>query len=219
MYNPDCFMLIERIRTIVHAEGGETIVPQPTKKVIYLTGMMGAGKTTIAETIAAKSNVLIVPEFLHPIPSFVLQTRSTDPLEQKVTAQLWTLNQHSEKNSLVNNANGHIIVDRTWLDTIFYSTVYGEETIERVMRRVQQHKWHPGLYISVIATPEIVRSRLMAKINISDESWEESWRPFVVNLYSSVKDIATRARIPLLDTSDLSLEETIKIIEKMLQDN
>jgi deoxyadenosine/deoxycytidine kinase len=212
-------MLIERIKTIVHPKEDYSVTSQPTKKVLYLTGMMGAGKTTIAEAMFAKSNVLIIPEFLHPIPNFVLHTRSSDPVEQKVMAQLWTLNEHSEKNSLVDSAKGQIVVDRTWLDTIFYSTIYGRETTERVMEKIEQYKWHPGFYVSIITNPDIVKDRLMTRIDISNQLWEDSWRPFVTNLYSSVTDIATRAKIPLIDTSNLSLEETIKIVERMLEDN
>ncbi|MBI4036280.1 AAA family ATPase [Candidatus Daviesbacteria bacterium] len=202
---------LEDIGTILKRQ--EPLPSGMRQHVLYLTGMVGVGKTTVAEILSQRWRTIVVPEFLDPAPDRVILTRPEHPLQERIAAQLWTLEQHMKKNTIVRERSGTVIVDRTWLDSVFYSTIYGTEVVSCVLNESKNHDWAPGLYTVFIADTDTVRQRLSPRLGISESEWRKSWSSFVAKLRSSAVEIAVKTGVMVIDTSRSTPEESAHIIE------
>src|SRR5436190_23854493 len=104
------FELSDKLKSVLQRPDGDRVI-------IFLSGLPGTGKTTVSELLTTQLNARFVPEFLDPIPDWIVTTRAASPDAEKIRAQAWALDQHARKNSLVSLATSpHVVVDRTWVD-------------------------------------------------------------------------------------------------------
>lgn len=208
-------MLSEQIRNLLAAE--EQKEKPLLRKVLYLSGLMGSGKTTIVKTLGREGYIAkVVPEFLDPIPDFVMDTRPNSPTEEKVVAQLWILEQYEKKNRLVKDISDDVIVDRSWIDCLTYSVIYGHETTEVIAAKIAEIDWVPGKYIIVYADPRVIKGRLIGNFQLSEEQWESSWSPYVNALHDTVLEILSQGYGVGIDTTNLSIEQaTQRVVQEI----
>lgn len=186
---------------------------ESVRRVIYLTGLAGSGKTSVAKILSERLNAILIPEFVDPIPDNVMNTRVTSPYEQKLSAERWALYQFAQKNDAVHGLRGTIIVDRTWIDALTYARVYGQDVLEALTEEAYDYEWHPGLYITLYADEEVIKQRLQNKFGLTERDWSESWGPYIHDLQQSVIDLAISSGMLTIDTSSLNPEEVSEIIE------
>ncbi len=188
--------------------------PQQTeKKVLYLSGLAASGKTTVASILQERLNAHLVSEFPESIPDYVMDTRVSSSEEQKVEAQQWVIYQYVQKNDVVSTLNGNIVVDRTWIDALIYSQIYGESVLNVISQEAEKYKWNPGLYVLLYADEIVIKQRLHEKFGLSESDWQESWKPYIHDLRQSVIDLAVESGILAIDTSALSPVQVSEIIE------
>lgn len=184
------------------------------RQVIYITGLAGSGKTTQVHVLAERLGAHTIPEFLEPMPDWVLNTRIDSPIERKTDAQLWVLGQYAQKNELIGRQEGRVVVDRTWPDALTYASIYGPETLREVIRTAEKIKWKSGLFIALLADPEVIKVRLMAKFGLSEGQWRDSWKSYIKELRAAVLQLVTVSGILSIDTSSQEVGETADIIER-----
>ncbi len=208
-------MLSEQVRNLLVVE--EQKEKPRSRKVLYLSGLMGSGKTAIVETLGREGYIAkVVPEFLDPIPDFVMDTRPSSPIEEKIAAQLWILEQYEKKNILVKDIRDNVVVDRTWIDCLTYSVIYGPETTGVITAKIAETDWVPGKYIIVYADPRAVKDRLMGNFQLSEEQWDSSWSPYVDALHDTVLEILSHGYGVGIDTTNLSIEQaTQRVVQEI----
>lgn len=183
------------------------------KRILYLTGLAGSGKTSIAQNLEERLGATLIKEFLDPIPDSVMDTRVDSGHSQKVEAQRWVLGQYSQKNDLIAQMTGNIIVDRTWVDALVYSQIYGEAVLETISAEVESQEWHLGMYVILFADELVIKRRLQGKFDLTESDWQNSWGPYIKELRLSVIKLADKSNLLSIDTSNLSVEEACGIIE------
>lgn len=186
---------------------------ESVRRVIYLTGLAGSGKTSVSKILSERLGAHLIPEFVEPIPDSVMSTRATSPFEQKLEAELWALNQFTRKNAMIGGLSGTIIVDRTWVDVLPYALVYGQDVLETIIEKVAGYEWHTGFYVVLYAEEGVIKQRLQNKFSLSERDWSESWGPYIHHLRNSVINLTINAGMFTIDTSRLSPEEVSAIIE------
>jgi hypothetical protein len=72
------------------------------------------------------------------------------------------------------------------------------------------------LYVALIAQPKTVKDRLCLRLNLTQTQWEKDWEVFINEIYDATQTVASRFFIPLIDTSDISPEEAVETIAKMI---
>lgn len=188
--------------------------PESETKILYLTGLAGSGKTTIGRVLEQRLNATLVSEFIDPIPDSVMDTRVDSEYEQKVRAQQWVLGQYRQKNTLVGELSGNVIVDRTWVDALVYSQIYGEDVLQAISTEAERDNWHPGIYVIMFADESIIKTRLQQKFGLSENDWDNSWGPYIIDLRQSVIELATTSNLLAIDTSDLNVDFASETIGK-----
>jgi predicted ATPase len=183
--------------------------PQSETKILYLTGLAGSGKTTIAQALEGRLMATLIREFLDPIPDSVMDTRVDSSQEQKVLAQQWVLGQYSQKNNLVREMTGNVIVDRTWVDALVYSRIYGENVLKAISSEAEDYDWQLGIYVILFADELIIKQRLQQKFGLSESDWKNSWGPYIRDLRQSVIELAADSNLLAIDTSDLSVVKEV----------
>ncbi len=186
------------------------------RQVIYLSGMLGTGKTTVASLVANRVGAAWIGEFTEPIPPWVYSTRPDDPLEAKVAAQMWTLDQHKAKDQLIKTLSGTVIVDRNWIDSLIYSVDFGEETVAKVAEEAKKYSWEPGTNLMLVVRPEVCKTRTMQRMGFTEEEWSSTWEPYVTRLYNTTVSMSQKAGINLIDTSDLTIEEVADLVQAQI---
>ena len=191
------------------------VTPSQTdnKKILYLTGLAGSGKTTIAQSLEGRLGATLIREFLDPIPDSVMDTRVDSNYTLKVAAQQWVLGQYRQKNEIVSDMEGNIIVDRTWIDALVYSQIYGDDVLKSISTEAGNSDWHLGIYVILFADEAIIKQRLQHKFRLTESDWNNSWGLYIKDLRQSVIELATSSNLLALDTSSLSIEEVSDIIE------
>ena len=190
--------------------------PESETKILYLTGLAGSGKTTISRVLEQRLDATLVSEFIDPIPNNVMDTRVDSDFKQKVKAQQWVLGQYRQKNALVSELSGNVIVDRTWVDALVYSQIYGEDVLRAISTEAERDNWYLGIYVIMFADEVIIKARLQEKYGLSENDWASSWGPYIRDLRQSVIDLATTSNLLAIDTSDLSVESASGIIERKM---
>lgn len=188
--------------------------PESKTKILYLAGLAGSGKTTIGRALEQRLEVTLVSEFVDPIPDSVMDTRVDSDYQQKVEAQQWVLDQYRQKNALVSELSGNVIVDRTWVDALVYSQIYGEDVLRAISAEAERDNWHLGIYVIMFADEQVIKARLQQKFGLSENDWTDSWGPYIRDLRQSVIDLATTSNLLAIDTSSLSVESASEIIER-----
>ena len=178
-----------------------------TPFVLYVSGTPGAGKTSVINYLASQTESSIVPEFLEAIPDWVINTRADDSLERRIEAQRWTLHQHILKTREIQEREGVVFVDRTWIDSLLYATLYGAEVVESVYREAQAFNWTPGRNVLLTARPETTKARLQERMGITDVDWRNKWKPFVSGLHQQAQEIGRIFNIKVIDTSNMPIPE------------
>ena len=190
------------------------------ERVIYLSGLPGSGKTTITRQLAQRLHATVIPEFLEPIPQWVIATRRDAPISDRIAAQRWVIAQHAAKNLLVREAGREgapVLVDRTFVDAALYAAAYGADTLEATLDELDQHTWVRGLFLILYAKPDVIKSRMIARADCNASDWEAHWRGFVEQLLAGALELATMADIYAVDNSDLQLEETLAIVHEAVE--
>jgi len=188
--------------------------PESKTKILYLAGLAGSGKTTIGRALEQRLEATLVSEFVDPIPDSVMDTRVDSDYQQKVEAQQWVLDQYRQKNALVSELSGNVIVDRTWVDALVYSQIYGEDVLRAISAEAERDNWHLGIYVIMFADEQVIKARLQQKFGLSENDWTDSWGPYIRDLRQSVIDLATTSNLLAIDTSSLSVESASEIIER-----
>lgn len=188
--------------------------PESETKILYLAGLAGSGKTTIGRALEQRLEATLVSEFVEPIPDSVMDTRVDSDYQQKVEAQQWVLDQYRQKNALVSELSGNVIVDRTWVDALVYSQIYGEDVLRAISAEAERDNWHLGIYVIMFADEQVIKARLQQKFGLSENDWTDSWGPYIRDLRQSVIDLATTSNLLAIDTSSLSVESASEIIER-----
>jgi thymidylate kinase len=186
------------------------------QKILYLSGMPGSGKTTSMDAISADLGATKIPEFLESIPDLVLFARETDNEEQNLAAQLWTLNQHIRKDLLIKSLRGKIIVDRTWIDTVVYSLIYGKAVAKEIISKINEVDWSNGKNIILVTDLETARERLSERWKISKTDWEYNWEGFIKDLhYYYTAGVGELLGTEVIDTSHIAVNETLEKIKSI----
>jgi predicted ATPase len=188
--------------------------PESERRILYLTGLAGSGKTTIGRALEQRLNATLVSEFIDPLPDSVMDTRVDSEYEQKVRAQQWALGQYRQKNALIGELSGNVIIDRTWVDALVYSQIYGKDVLQAISTEAERDNWHLGIYVIMFADEMVIKERLQQKFGLSENEWSNSWKPYIRDLRQSVIELATTSSLLAIDTSDLSVESASEIIEK-----
>lgn len=184
------------------------------KRVLYLTGLAGSGKTTVAHILEERLQATLINEFVDPIPLSVMETRTRSSFEEKIRAQEWILGQCIKKNQRIEAGEGTIIVDRTWVDALVYSKIYGDDVLEQMSSEARNVAWYPGVYIILFADEAVLKQRLQQKFGITEQYWNESWGPYIQDLHRSVTELAKEVDILAIDTSCRSAENVSALIEE-----
>ena len=192
----------------------ETERSQNTCKILYLSGTPGSGKTTCTKAISRELEIQAIPEFLDQMPKWVLDTRKSTPDELKLTAEMWVLHQYIKKNSVLKELKRGAVVDRTWLDAVLYSMVYGDYVTYQILSKVREVEWINGIYLLLIANPNVTEERLRKRFNLSKDQWKSEWKEYVIGLYEYSKAIGNELNIPIIDTSCLNLVDTLTAIKR-----
>lgn len=182
---------------------------------LYLIGLAGSGKTTVAELLSAQLNALCISEFHDPIPNEVLDTRVDSPLEQRISAQAWVLGQYEFKDDQARNFDGLTIIDRTWIDAVIYAKIYGQAVFDAICQMAEQRDWLPGKYVVLYARVEVIKVRLQGKFGLSETDWTESWQPYIVQLLDSVLSLARRYQLLTIDTSDIDPQTVCRAVQEV----
>ncbi len=119
-----------------------------------------------------------------------------------------------KKNALVSELSGNVIVDRTWVDALVYSQIYGEDVLRAISAEAERDNWHLGIYVIMFADEQVIKARLQQKFGLSENDWTDSWGPYIRDLRQSVIDLATTSNLLAIDTSSLSVESASEIIER-----
>lgn len=148
--------------------------PESKTKILSLAGLAGSGKTTIGRALEQRLEATLVSEFVDPIPDSVMDTRVDSDYQQKVEAQQWVLDQYRQKNALVSELSGNVIVDRTWVDALVYSQIYGEDVLRAISAEAERDNWHLGIYVIMFADEQVIKARLQQKFGLSENDWTDS---------------------------------------------
>jgi deoxyadenosine/deoxycytidine kinase len=171
---------------------------------IFLSGLPGTGKTTVANLLKASLGATLIPEFIDEIPDWVIRTRPASPDDEKIRAQSWALEQHARKNELIVQAEAiPVVVDRTWVDTLLYAAAYGETTYRTILGKAEEIEWTKGHYVLLTASPPTIRDRLVARGAIGGSDWHSSWSDFVETLHQVAPLIAEGTLLQLIDTTTI----------------
>lgn len=181
---------------------------QTERKLLYISGLTGAGKTTLSRVLGARQNAEIYSEFIDKIPFEFIKTNSQSFLSEQKKAQDWVITQHQRKNKLIGSSQAtHIIVDRTWVDAIAYGALYSSEALTYTVEKIGKIDWEPGLFIFLIANKNSIKSRLTARWGISDDDWLTYWDKDIDDLTSIYQNIASMTGATLFDSTNLPPEE------------
>lgn len=186
------------------------------KQIIYLTGLLGSGKTTLGLILKDRVNGIFFPEFIDPVPNYFISVRSNSPVDQRINAQVWAINQHARKNDRINIMNDKVVVDRTWTDAVIYSMVFGSETLYSALREAEKYDWEHGLFVFLYARHDVIEERVRKRLSITKPEWKKEWKPFVYDLYEMGIQFWENYPVTAIDTSMLTIEETVSITEKRL---
>ena len=186
---------------------------QSERRVLYLTGLAGSGKTTIANIISQDLEAVLITEFLEPIPDSVMNTRVDSEYEAKVKSEQWVIDQCARKNHMICGLRGNIVVDRTWIDALVYSKVYGEAVLQLIQTEAEKYNWASGIYVVLFANNTSIKQRLQEKFALTENEWKTSWEPYIYDLREAVIKLAASSNLLALDTSDLNPVDASAIIE------
>jgi hypothetical protein len=205
-------MLSEELKRLVHQRQikGRTIV--------FLSGLPGTGKTTVAALLKARLGGTVVPEFLDPVPAWVINTRPESSHAERLAAQHWTLDQHAKKNALLGQMNGRAaVVDRTWIDTLIYSYAYGVETFQATVRAAELYPWSDGHFFVLSARSTVVRKRMIEKEAITADAWDTTWKSYIAALAAASAVVASELSLSVVDTSCSDPSSVCELILKTIE--
>lgn len=188
--------------------------PSGNRTVLYLVGLTGSGKSTTAKILGEKLGAEVTPEFVDPLPDFVMNVKKNSHTETLIRAERWVIGQHAIKNDALTY---DVVVDRTWLDTLIYATIEGGEVVDAVVRYIDSHSWIPGDYILLYADEDVIKERLMERYSLSLSEWNETWASHIHDLKESVLHIARNAGIFAVNTSHADPETVAEAIINYLK--
>ena len=84
-------LLIRELHSWHASTAGTSEESGNVRKILYLSGTPGSGKTTCTEAVSRYLSIARIPEFLEDIPNWVLMTRNTDLEETRLSAQTSTI--------------------------------------------------------------------------------------------------------------------------------
>lgn len=117
-------------------------------------------------------------------------------------AEYWFYQQYNRKNEQIKKKSGTVIIDRGLIGLFAYSNLLGgnREVSSRIMLTAMNKFWVPGLYIFLIARPEVIKQRLLSRrdsATIKEEDWDNGISIFIHILQESVIEIAKTGGIKL----------------------
>lgn len=188
------------------------------KEIVYLVGPPCTGKSTILKEWQNKGGIA-VPEFLEPVPDFVVNAWNQDR-EVQLAGQQWIMGQHIRKDIFIKNldVDGVIAVERSPLDALVYSRVFGGEINSWTEIEVAQRNWQPGLMVLLTVGPEIIKDRWVNTRNLPLETWENQWAPFTHELQRQYKHFSDSFGFPNIQTGN-TLEDTMNQLYAIVNGN
>jgi hypothetical protein len=191
----------------------------PPARVAYFCGLPASGKTECALHLAHTRSAAVFPEFLDPFPTWIRDSALATPEDDVIARELWILGQHVRKNQMVEGERGAIVVvDRTFLDVGLYSSLLGEEVLQRVVDEAVGHPWVAGEFFLFFANPEVIRQRLVTRYGCTAREWEEIWEPLCGGLAARVSALLdTGVGVPIDTTECSTVEVAAAIVRRLAQ--
>lgn len=175
-------------------------------ETIYISGTAASGKTTVINEMS-KRGVATMAEFVDQIPEWVINTRAIDSYERKLSAQLWTLEQHQQKDRLIVKP---VVVDRTWVDSLIYASVYGQEVFNAVLEEANHYPWKSGSHVVLVTDTQTAINRLFDR----DGRNEDGWKDFLNQTIEASIMVSEMFGFELIDSSHLTTQQIINRIIK-----
>lgn len=180
-------------------------------RVVYLSGLPACGKTTVIRLLASELDAIVVPEFMDSIPEWIINLRPGASAEEHLAAQRWVVDQHVAKNDFVlrkRECGRLILVDRTFVDAVIYAAAYSADIRAAITVKVAGHHWAPGLFIALVARPDVIKERMITRGDSEGDGWERNWRSFVEILQQGYEDLIAVHAVVGIDTTMLTTAES-----------
>ncbi len=172
------------------------------KEIVYLIGPPCAGKSTIINAWQASGGI-IVPEFTDPVPDYVHNAWLGDEAT-RAKAQAWAFEQNLRKNKILTNlvSEQRILVERSVLDVLAYSRVFGGRVATWTETMIARNQWQPGKLILLTTKLETLQQRWLQERGLSPTDWQNQWQPLTAALMREYTRLQETYGIPRLSTED-----------------
>lgn len=192
-------------------------------KVIYISGVHGAGKTTIINKLAAKIQNAGLSVFTFPEMSYI---QENIPIKT-IAFQMWFKKQIQVREQAIkgifnSGVVDYILVDRHSIDIDIYTNHILEKDMQKdlVKQRDQEMILNYDydfnkLHFIIRSDYQIIKERLQNRSEFYREQWNETEEKYIKDIMKRFDQVEQTFRIPVIENNnkiDKTIDEIMRLI-------